>query len=279
MLSTVSRRRCPGVELEVRLRRCCGSRSSCRSTRCRLVVAVASMCSTRDCGTLARSSCGVSVVARSSSECRAPAARPCTTLKPRACAAGADERQRPGCAWLVGVGVGARQRRRAGPAAAWFSVADLAQRPSRRGGRGGPAAPGAGGTSRPRRRRPWRAAPCSPRRAPGSTGARRSGPGGAPRGRLRRDPLSHWSSRTHDGVISLLPGAAGLVADAADGQHDLGVLRVGLDLGAQPLHVDVDQPGVGGVAVAPDLLEQHLAGEHLPGLAGQADQQVELERA
>src|SRR5690606_11425892 len=69
-----------------------------------------------------------------------------------------------------------------------------------------------------------------------------------------------------------------LVPDATDGHHDLRLLRVLLDLGAQPLDMHVHQPGVGRVAVAPDLLEQHLAGEHLPGLAGQGDQQVELQR-
>src|SRR5690348_6649660 len=34
---------------------------------------------------------------------------------------------------------------------------------------------------------------------------------------------------------------AGLVAHPAHGQHDLGALGVPLDLGAQPLHVHVDQ--------------------------------------
>src|SRR4051812_28094473 len=71
---------------------------------------------------------------------------------------------------------------------------------------------------------------------------------------------------------------AGLVAHPADRQHDLGLLRIALDLGAQPLHVDVDQPGVGRVPVAPHLLEEQLAGEHLARLAGQRDQQVELQR-
>jgi len=70
----------------------------------------------------------------------------------------------------------------------------------------------------------------------------------------------------------------GLVADAPHGQYDLGVLRVVLDLRAQPLDVHVDQPCVRSVPVAPDLLQQHLAREDLPGLAGQADEQVELER-
>src|SRR5699024_4141201 len=45
--------------------------------------------------------------------------------------------------------------------------------------------------------------------------------------------------------------ATGAVADAADGHDDLRVLRVVLDLRAQPLDVDVDQSGVGAVAVAP----------------------------
>src|SRR5690606_30691717 len=49
-------------------------------------------------------------------------------------------------------------------------------------------------------------------------------------------------------------------------------------LGAQPLDVHVDQPGVGCVAIAPDLLQEDLPGEDLPRLAGQADEQVELER-
>src|SRR6516225_9274540 len=69
-----------------------------------------------------------------------------------------------------------------------------------------------------------------------------------------------------------------LVTDTAYGHNDLGVLGILLDLGPQPLNVHVDQPGVRRVPVAPDLLEQHLPGEDLPGLAGQRDQQVELQR-
>src|SRR6478736_3653526 len=70
---------------------------------------------------------------------------------------------------------------------------------------------------------------------------------------------------------------ARLVADAAHRHHDLRVLGVALDLRPQPLHVHVDQPGVGGVPVAPHLLQQHLAAEHLPGSPGQGQQQVELQ--
>ena len=50
-----------------------------------------------------------------------------------------------------------------------------------------------------------------------------------------------------------------------------------LDLGAQPLDVHIDQPGIGGVLVAPHLFEELLASEHLPGSARQCDQQIELE--
>ena len=39
----------------------------------------------------------------------------------------------------------------------------------------------------------------------------------------------------------------------------------------------VDQPGVCGVPVAPDLFEQRLPAQHLPGPLGQRDQQVELQ--
>src|SRR5260370_13567317 len=70
-----------------------------------------------------------------------------------------------------------------------------------------------------------------------------------------------------------------LVADTADRHDDLAVLGVLLDLRAQPLHVHVDQPGVRGVPVTPDLLEQHLPGEDLPRLAAQRDEQIELQRS
>src|SRR6478609_10589960 len=58
---------------------------------------------------------------------------------------------------------------------------------------------------------------------------------------------------------SVISGGTGLVADPAHGHDDLGPLRVVLDLRAQPLHVDVDEAGVAGMAVAPHLLQQHLA--------------------
>ena len=92
---------------------------------------------------------------------------------------------------------------------------------------------------------------------------------GRPRGAARRHRAARPRQRSR---------RAGFVPHAAHRQHDLGTLGVALDLRAQPLHVHVDQPGVGRVPVAPHLLEQHLAGEHLARLAGQRDEQVELER-
>src|SRR5690625_4676535 len=73
-------------------------------------------------------------------------------------------------------------------------------------------------------------------------------------------------------------GLSRLVADAPDRHDDLRILRVLLDLRPQPLDVHVDQPRVRGVAVAPHLFEEDLAGEDLPRLAGERHEQVELER-
>ena len=47
------------------------------------------------------------------------------------------------------------------------------------------------------------------------------------------------------------------------------------DLAAQPVDVDVDRPGLAGVVVAPDLLEQLVAGEDLARVADQEREQVE----
>src|SRR4051812_40278944 len=135
-------------------------------------------------------------------------------------------------------------------------------------------------TVRRRRRR-------SRRRMPACSCVRvRRGRGAAPAGAVRRGPSGVPPARSTGGCpVVVLTGRRavrsrrpGLVTDAAHGEHDLGLLGVALDLGAQPLDVHVDQSGVRGVPVAPHLLEQQLAGEHLPRLAGQRDEQVELER-
>ena len=90
-------------------------------------------------------------------------------------------------------------------------------------------------------------------------------------------------SRRHQpvqAVIARRPSAvtrsvgSGFVSDTTNRHDDLGVLGVVLDLAAQPLDVDVDETGVPGMAVSPDLLEEGLAGEHLPRLAGEGDEKV-----
>src|SRR5699024_8043460 len=91
----------------------------------------------------------------------------------------------------------------------------------------------------------------------------------APR-RRRTPPRRPCDRRSRD--------RARLVADPTNGEYDLRVLRVLLDLGAETLDVDVDQPGVRGVPVAPDVLEADLTGAHLPRLARELHQQVELQR-
>ena len=51
-----------------------------------------------------------------------------------------------------------------------------------------------------------------------------------------------------------------------------------LDLGPQTLHVDIDEPSVSRMTIAPHLLEEDLAGEHLTGAARKAHEKVKLER-
>src|SRR5215213_9158005 len=53
---------------------------------------------------------------------------------------------------------------------------------------------------------------------------------------------------------------------------------VDLDLAPEALDADVDQAGVAQVGVVPDPLEKEGTGEHLPGTAGQLEQQTELGR-
>src|SRR5260370_16362711 len=57
-----------------------------------------------------------------------------------------------------------------------------------------------------------------------------------------------------------------LVPDPSARDHDLGALRVLLDLGTEPLAVHVNEPGLPPVAVTPHLLQQHLPPEHPPRL-------------
>ena len=93
------------------------------------------------------------------------------------------------------------------------------------------------------------------------------------RTRTRRAPASPplALARKARDVLTLggsLLDRAGPVADAANGEDDLGMVGVVLDLRAQALYVDVDDPGVvRGLPVSPHLFEELLAREHLPRLA------------
>src|SRR5665647_1638430 len=91
-------------------------------------------------------------------------------------------------------------------------------------------------------------------------------------GHPRPGPADRATPREH-GLGGTRP-----VADAAHGDDDLGVLRVVLDLRTQALDVDIDQTRVAGVPITPHLLEQHLTGEHLPRLACEGNEEVELQR-
>src|SRR5918995_3101687 len=67
-----------------------------------------------------------------------------------------------------------------------------------------------------------------------------------------------------------------LVPDAPDRQHELGLLRVALDLLAQVRDVDVARPHVTLELALPQLLHDLLAAEHLTGPAGEQPQYLEL---
>ena len=67
------------------------------------------------------------------------------------------------------------------------------------------------------------------------------------------------------------------VSHPADSHNELGTLRVTLDLRAQTLHVNVHEPGVGRVTVAPHLFEELFTRKDLPGRASQRHQEVEFE--
>src|SRR5262245_16993441 len=77
-----------------------------------------------------------------------------------------------------------------------------------------------------------------------------------------------------------VPSLAGawFVPGAGSGQDDCWVTGVGPRFGEHLADAEVDRPAAPGAPLPPDLLEEHLPGEHLAGFAGQRDQQVELER-
>ena len=66
------------------------------------------------------------------------------------------------------------------------------------------------------------------------------------------------------------------VADPPDGGDQLGGRRVLLDVGPQPLDVDVEGLRVAEVVGAPDAVDQHVAGEQPAGVLHEQRQQLEL---
>src|SRR5690349_4872895 len=67
------------------------------------------------------------------------------------------------------------------------------------------------------------------------------------------------------------------VADTTNRQYNFRGFRITFNLGPQSLDMDIDQPGVSRVAVAPDLLKKQFPGEDLPGLARQGNQEIKLQ--
>src|SRR3954447_11586938 len=67
-----------------------------------------------------------------------------------------------------------------------------------------------------------------------------------------------------------------LVAEPPDGDEHRRMGRVGLELGAQPLHVDVEGLGVPDVVRAPEPVDQLSAGEDAAGVAQEQLEQLEL---
>src|SRR2546427_8414656 len=65
------------------------------------------------------------------------------------------------------------------------------------------------------------------------------------------------------------------VSDATDGVDEPWRRGLLLDLAAEPVNVNVDRPGLTRVVVAPDALEELVAGEHLTGMTQQEDEQLE----
>src|SRR3954451_24031240 len=80
---------------------------------------------------------------------------------------------------------------------------------------------------------------------------------------------------TRSGYVAEL-SALELVAEAADRLQVHRRTRLGLDLRAQPLDMDVEGLRVADVVRAPDPVDQLLAGEHAADVAQQQLEQLEL---
>src|SRR5687768_6132160 len=65
------------------------------------------------------------------------------------------------------------------------------------------------------------------------------------------------------------------VAHAAHRLEQSGIVRVLLDLRAQPVDMDVDGPGQAGVVGLPNVLQELVTSEHLAGVAKQEGEELE----
>src|SRR6266705_746205 len=66
------------------------------------------------------------------------------------------------------------------------------------------------------------------------------------------------------------------VADATDGDDQLGLVAILFEAGAEALDVDVEGLGVAHVVEAPDAVDQHLAGQHPVAVLHQDLEELEL---
>src|SRR6266852_2524435 len=97
----------------------------------------------------------------------------------------------------------------------------------------------------------------------------------------RGSPSGHLSSSRSESSGSRSPwlGRAGVreaVADPWNGQDVVRPRRLGFDLAPQVADVYVDHPRLDRVLVTPDRIQDLLAAQHLPGVAGEKGQEVEL---
>src|SRR5713226_1768334 len=81
------------------------------------------------------------------------------------------------------------------------------------------------------------------------------------------------------GLALWILGGAGVRKSVTDTRHReyvIGPRRLRFDLAAQVADMHVDDPGLDRILVTPDRVEDLLPAQHLPGIAGQERQQVEL---
>src|SRR5690606_32432509 len=83
-----------------------------------------------------------------------------------------------------------------------------------------------------------------------------------------------WSSSGRAGDASIGPDHVARTAHRMKKR----LLEALLDLAAQPGNVDIDDIGLGIKVIVPDILEQHGARHHLPGMTHQIFEQTELAR-